>query len=113
MRSPEKTARTNVKASGDRPFPTDLAGCSSPRRKAVATMLFQARFDQFSYEEFYAFLRTLTQRYRFWNILFEPATGLPNFTRQQLTHAAPNNDISHPDSFIGQWKKKRRLGEAY
>jgi hypothetical protein len=44
-------------------------------------MLFQAAFDQFSYEEFNAFIRGLMEKYRFWNILFEPATGLQNFTR--------------------------------
>jgi predicted nucleotide-binding protein len=68
-------------------------------------MLFQSTFDQFSYEEFYAFIRALMQKHKFWNIQFIPATNLQIFSNQQLIHAAPDHDISHPDSFIGQWKK--------
>ena len=68
-------------------------------------MLFQSKFDQFSYEEFNAFIRVLMEKHKFWDILFEPAKGLQNFTRVQRTHAAPDYNISHPDSFIGQWAK--------
>ena len=77
-------------------------------------MLFQSKFDQFSYEEFYAFIRGLMQDYNFWFIRFIPATNLQIFSDQQLVQAAPYHNTSHPDSFIGQWKKNedkvRRVG---
>jgi len=68
-------------------------------------MLFRAKFDQFSFKEFNAFIWELYDKHKFRNILFEPANGLSLFTNQQITHAAPDRDISHPGGFIGQWAK--------
>ncbi len=81
--------------------------------RGAATMLFQSKFDQFSYEEINAFVRVLIEKHRFWDILFEPVKGLQHFSRMQLTHAAPYHNISDPDSFIGCLRGLLLLDNSY
>jgi hypothetical protein len=80
-------------------------------------MLFQVAFDQFSYEEFYAFIRALQEKHNFWTIRFAPATNAQFFSEYQLEHAAPYHNVSHPGSFIRRWKenedKVRRVSFSF
>ncbi len=66
-------------------------------------MLFKRQFGEFDFEAFYSFLRNLGEEFAFHNILFTP-DKLHLFTAEQLSHAAPNHDLSAPNSFVGRWK---------
>jgi len=81
-------------------------------------MLFRKSFTEFSFVSFKNFIFTLMRRHGFQSIVFSPEPeNVDLFSANQLTHAAPNEDIEDPGGFIHAWRQNqtqvRRVSFTY
>jgi len=93
--------------------------CASPVRYYLSVlMLFRKSFTEFSFVSFKDFIFTLMRRHGFQSIVFSPEPeNVDLFSANQLTHAAPNEDIEDPGGFIHAWRQNqtqvRRISFTY